>query len=89
MSETLSGKSASNDSQQMGKRKKSAGELLIKAGTSVPLSAMEEIESLVSERDIKLSTMLRMLIFRGLAAYHRDGLLEEPAKITQESTDDQ
>lgn len=70
-----------NKIQKMCGRRKGAGELMIHTGTSVPLGAFEEIEMLAGERNMKIAKVLRKLLLRGLAAYHRDGLLEEPAEL--------
>ena len=65
-------------SQQIVRRRRGVNDLLIHTSTSIPLSAMEEIEMMASERNVKLAPLLRSLILRGLESYHRDGLLEEP-----------
>jgi hypothetical protein len=63
------------------KPKMGANEVLVYTATSLPLSAREEIESIVADHDSKLAEVVRQLVLRGLAAYHRDGLLQEPAEI--------
>lgn len=61
------------------KNNKSGKEVSVNAGTSLPLSYMEEIESVASRHHVRKAKVLRQFVLRGLAAYHRDGLLEEPA----------
>jgi hypothetical protein len=70
------------------KGKTDARDLLVHTGASIPLKAFEEIEVITKERQLKLAYVARKLILRGLAAYHRDGLLAEPADIPRDLTKD-
>lgn len=65
---------------QRRKTKSGSKELSVNAGTSLPLSCMEEIESLARKHEIRIAKVLRQFVLRGLAAYHRDGLLDEPSE---------
>lgn len=84
MSQIISEKNLYRDGQTATGRRKVAGEMLIYTGTSVPLNAIEELENLASARNLKLAKVVRNLLLRGLAAYHRDGCLEEPVETSQD-----
>jgi hypothetical protein len=60
------------------KRKKSKGpDFRVYVGTSFPHLVFCEIEKLAIERELAAAQVVRELFLRGLAAYHRDGLLSE------------
>lgn len=88
MLEINSEQQSNNTKQREFRRKKGADELLVHTGVSLPLSAREEIESIVTKHESKIAEVVRQLVLRGLAAYHRDGLLQEPADALPESTED-
>lgn len=48
--------------------------------TTLSLDILLELEAIGRDRNVRTSQLLRMLTLRGLAAYYRDGLLEEPAE---------
>lgn len=52
----------------------------VHVGTSLRLDVLMELETLAREHNLKLAKIVRQLTLRGLAAYRRDGLLEEPVE---------
>ena len=52
----------------------------VHVGTSLRLDVLMELEEIARERNLKLAKIVRQLALRGLAAYRRDGLLDEPAE---------
>lgn len=88
MLEINSEQQANNIKQRKGRRKNGAHELLVHTGVSLPLSVRKEIESLVTMRNSTLAEVVRQLVIRGLAAYHRDGLLQEPGSTRVELIED-
>lgn len=60
------------------KYKKDARDLLVHTATALPLVTLDEIESVARERSCTIAHAVRQFVLRGLAAYHNDGLLEEP-----------
>ena len=66
-------------------RKKSKGpDFRVYVGTSFPNTIFCEIEALAKENGLAAAQVVRKLFLRGLAAYHRDGNLNEVA--TQHQT---
>ena len=49
----------------------------VHVGTSLRLDVLMELETIARERNLKLAKLVRQLALRGLAAYRRDGLLDE------------
>jgi hypothetical protein len=61
-------------------RKKSKGpDFRVYVGTSFPNTIFCEIEGLAKENGLAAAQVVRKLFLRGLAAYHRDGNLNEVA----------
>ena len=61
-------------------RKKSKGpDFRVYVGTSFPNTIFCEIEVLAKEHELAAAQVVRKLFLRGLAAYHRDGNLNEVA----------
>lgn len=52
----------------------------VHVGTSLRLDVLMELEEIARERNLKLAKLVRHLALRGLAAYRRDGLLDEPVE---------
>jgi len=50
----------------------------VHVGTSLRLAVLMELEAIAHEHNLKLAKLVRQLTLRGLAAYRRDGLLDEP-----------
>ncbi len=48
--------------------------------TTLSLDILLELEAIGRDRNVRTSQLLRLLTLRGLAAYYRDGLLEEQAE---------
>jgi len=62
----------------MGRPRKPPGETLIELPCKVPPEVAEEIGHIARVTDRPRSQIARKLIARGLAAYRRDGKLDEP-----------
>ncbi len=64
-------------------RKKSKGsDFRVYVGTSFPNPVFCEIEGLAKEHGLAAAQVVRELFLRGLAAYHRDGNLNESTNQT-------
>jgi hypothetical protein len=61
----------------MGRPRKEPGESLVEVPCKVPAKVANEIADISVATDRSRSQIARKLIIRGLAAYHRDGRLEE------------
>lgn len=59
----------------------------VHVGTSLRLDVLMELEAIAREHNLKLARIVRQLTLRGLAAYRRDGLLEEPVEDFCEAVD--
>jgi len=59
----------------------------VHVGTSLRLDVLMELEAIARERNLKLARIVRQLTLRGLAAYRRDGLLDEPVEDFCEAVD--
>ncbi len=72
---------------RVGRPKKSASEMLVEVPCKVPPAVAEAIEEMAVVTDRSRSQIARKLVMRGLAAYRRDGLLDEPeeASISQDA----
>ncbi|MBL8186549.1 MAG: ribbon-helix-helix protein, CopG family [Acidobacteria bacterium] len=62
----------------VGRPKKDRSEMLVEVPCKVPSATADVIEKLAIGTDRSRSQIARKLIARGLAAYRRDGLLDEP-----------
>lgn len=63
------------------KRKYRGAEFGVNIGTSVAPQTFYEIESLASEFRITKAEVVRRLVLRGLAEYHRDGRLPRGMEV--------
>lgn len=63
---------------KVGRKKKSPDELMINLSAKVSPEFFREVETVAIENDRMMSYIGRKLLARGLAAYKRDGLLDEP-----------
>jgi hypothetical protein len=52
----------------------------VNVGTSLPHTVFDEVEAIVVERNEVRADVVRRLLLRGLEAYKRDGLLDEPSE---------
>ncbi|MDQ3818396.1 MAG: hypothetical protein M3362_12075 [Acidobacteriota bacterium] len=59
----------------------------VHVGTSLRLDVLMELEEIARERNLKLAKIVRHLALRGLAAYRRDGLLDEPVENFYEAVE--
>jgi hypothetical protein len=59
----------------------------VHVGTSLRLDVLMELETIARERNLKLAKIVRQLALRGLAAYRRDGLLDEPVEDFYEAVE--
>ncbi len=62
----------------MSSRRKTKGNgFRVQVGTTLPSSIFSEIEALSAKHGLTNAHILRELVVRGLAAYHRDGNIHE------------
>ena len=61
----------------MGRPKKEPGEILVEVPCKVPSAVADLITEAALATDRSRSQIARKLLIRGLAAYERDGLLDE------------
>lgn len=59
----------------------------VHVGTSLRLDVLMELEEIARERNLKLAKLVRQLALRGLAAYRRDGLMDEPVEDFYEAVE--
>ena len=52
----------------------------VNVGTSLPHTVFDEVEAIVVDRNEVRADVVRRLLLRGLEAYKRDGLLDEPCE---------
>ncbi len=52
----------------------------VNVGTSLPHMVFDEVETIVVEQNEVRADVVRRLLLRGLEAYRRDGLLDEPCE---------
>lgn len=62
----------------VGRPRKKPSEILLEVPCKVPPVVAEAIEEMANSTDRSRSQITRKLILRGLAAFRRDGLLDEP-----------
>ena len=65
----------------VGRQKKKPGEILVEVPCKVPEAVADMIEMLATNMDRSKSQIARKFLLRGLAAYKRDGLLDEPPSL--------
>ena len=53
----------------------------VNVGTSLPYAIFEEIELIVKEQHTSRAVVIRRLMLRGIAAFERDGLLDDPGEV--------
>ena len=52
----------------------------VNVGTSLPHMVFDEVETIVVDQNEVRADVVRRLLLRGLEAYRRDGLLDEPCE---------
>jgi len=55
----------------------------VNVGTSLPHMVFDEVETIVIDRNEVRADVVRRLLLRGLEAYRRDGLLDEPGMMLE------
>ena len=70
----------------MGRPRKPEGESLVEVPCKVPPAVAEAIAEIARTTDRYRSQIARKMIARGLAAYRRDGKLDEPGESTEAGT---
>lgn len=65
----------------VGRKKKSDSDLMVNFNIKVPPEFAAEVEALALHLDRRPSYLGRKFLARGLAAYRRDGLLDEPEEV--------
>jgi hypothetical protein len=53
----------------------------VNVGTSLPYAIFDKLEGIVKEQHTSRAVVIRRLLLRGIAAYERDGLLDEPGEV--------
>jgi hypothetical protein len=53
----------------------------VNVGTSLPYAIFDKLELIVKEQHTSRAVVIRRLLLRGIAAYERDGLLDEPGEV--------
>lgn len=52
----------------------------VNVGTSLPYAIFDKLELIVKEQHTSRAVVIRRLLLRGIAAYERDGLFDEPGE---------
>jgi hypothetical protein len=50
----------------------------VNVGTSLPYGVFDQLELIVKEQHTSRAVVIRRLLLRGIAAFERDGLLDDP-----------
>jgi hypothetical protein len=53
----------------------------VNVGTSLPYAIFDKLEGIVKEQHTSRAVVIRRLLLRGIAAYERDGMLDDPGEV--------